>query len=369
MRPLTLLALLAALCAACADEPTPDDATYLGAEAELWASRLGVPSTRAGALSDLIEGGDDALPMLAELLGNRSRRVRSGAALAMMFLRIEIPSRASVRTVVSFLESGDDDITEAIAILFRQSKAITAAHLQDLASVVRAERSVRVRLAALRTIKEHLLAGEVPGLLPETLQDASAEIRACGAEAVGNLASEGLAEPVLVVAALSHRDPGVRIGVLSGFSPDALLMPEETSLPPGRIGRTVWDAIRSCLKDKLVDVRIECAAAVGRIGIAQPGIEEPLRDLLADADPLARLTAAQALRKVGGSAMPVIAALMRLLDSPELDDRFEAVLELSAWGASASTAEGKLRQLAEEDSVEEVRTAAKQAVRCVTERK
>ncbi|OLP02564.1 fumarate reductase/succinate dehydrogenase flavoprotein subunit [Mycolicibacterium porcinum] len=299
---------------------------------------------------------------------------------------------AAERSRVRDAGSGQPPSPRIAAVL-----ALEEPSLEDLSTYL-ADSDAGVRRTAVATLVEHLPDGYQP-VLVAALADDDAGVRRETADAVRELV-EVLPDPEAFVDRLHSADPLVRavtvyllssrrVGNGQAYRVASTDADHRVRIEAVRALVSVDDhaGVAAATSDENREVRI---AAVGGLATLRAGADA-VRVALDDPDPLVRAAALAALGAVGctdddvvsvekaftesawqirqgaaralAGAVPEVAVptLTRALDDQHLDVRKAAVLSLSRWASSESTARHALA-VALEDSDADVRAYARQAL-------
>lgn len=299
---------------------------------------------------------------------------------------------AAERSRVRDAGSGQPPSPRIAAVL-----ALEEPSLEDLSAYL-ADADAGVRRTAVATLVEHLPDGYQPALVA-ALADDDAGVRRETADAVRELV-EVLPDPAAFADRLQSADPVVRaatvyllssrrVGDSQAYRAASTDADHRVRIEAVRALVSVDDdaGVAAATSDENREVRI---AAVGGLATLRAGADA-VRVALDDPDPLVRAAALASLGAVGCSdddvvsvekaftesawqirqgaaralagALPEVAVptLTRALEDQHLDVRKAAVLSLSRWASSESTARDALT-VALEDSDADVRAYARQAL-------
>ncbi len=339
-------------------------------------------SVRFGALEGLAalgHAGYPAAPNILPLLSDREPRVRAGAwkaatacdadpatLMAKIDVALDDPSMEVRRAAIEGLSRLGRDARPAVPRIARSIGASDAglrleairalASLGPAASAAVADLTDRLPVADPNEQTEILTAlGRIgPASAPSLtamarLSGASlAEVRRAVVEAVGAVKDQGTNAMLIVARGLGDAVPGVRAAALTALAVVA----------PAAETTVVWS--RSALDDSHVEVRSAAAQALSLLEERGRPAEARLFELLAsDAD---RPAAVAALRAIHPESVP---RLMTALGNDDWTVREMAADSLALLGTNGAPARAALQKAADDDARDEVKRAARRALRRV----
>jgi HEAT repeat protein len=257
------------------------------------------------------------------------------------------PLLLSLRSVTALTKEQRDQLPLVIASIGPSTIPILLRHLDDPHEHVRA-----VAAAALGRL--HALDAVRP--LTALAADPSDVVRQATVEALGRVVGAG--------SALYRKERRLR-RVLQGTPWGRKRWPwwrcQAPPAAPADLTDLAVAALRAALDDAAAAVRIQAAAALGRIGPAGSATAPRLIALFQDADETVRCQAAEALGRVGAVSESSAAALVRLLTDPSVAVKISATRALGSLRKVAAAAVPSLVPLLQEPE-EAVRDAAAEAI-------
>ena len=210
--------------------------------------------------------------------------------------------------------------------------------------------------------------------LTEALESEDAEVRMLAADGLGRIGEDAKRAVSQLVVAISDNDERVRlvavdalgaIGSEAGSASDELaatlkerILRARAAEALGKIGNTAVPVLLQAINHEDSGVREAAIYAVGRAGKDNPDVVEPLVSVLMGKSETARLLAADSLGRVGDVAVP---ALVKALNDEELPERWLAALALGRMGEDGASAAADLAAALNDDD-EQVRSAAAHAL-------
>lgn len=171
-------------------------------------------------------------------------------------------------------------------------------------------------------------ADKVVPALAEQLGDESPAVRANAAYALGRYGADAKPAVAKLAETLKDEDANVRLAAARAL----------TEIGPAAADAV--DSLAAALTDDTGAVTLQVAEALGRIGSPAVGV---LTEKLGDEN--LRPLAAAVLGEMGADARSAVPALVKLLDSEEMQTRREAFLALASIGPDAETAAPALMKI------------------------
>jgi HEAT repeat protein len=233
---------------------------YQNRPTSYWRERLHdtAPGVQTNTVDELVKGGDTALPVLAELLQDKSSaaaetRLAAARALAQMGPK----AKPAVPQLIAALQDEDAMVREvAIGALGN-----IGADPEHVVAAFRPLLKGKERLAVLKALRAFRAGAKdaIPELL-ETIKDPDLEVRCDSAEALGDMGAAGA--------------PGIDglLGLMKDQEAKARAHACEALGEIGPPARRALAALRDAQKDQDEEVRKEAAQAIKRI---DPGGEAP----------------------------------------------------------------------------------------------
>jgi len=294
-----------------------------GPAAPFLIEALGAETTREHALSALYEIGPDAseaVPALINVLRhspNQWTRCRAADI-------VRRAARPGDATAIAALVAALDDPSSSVRI--------AAAHgLGDMAR--RNEQAIEA-LAAARDAEDTPDVAEVMSLDLDTMAD----------DAVERLTSRMLKDrdprrrhgAAWQLRRLAPKDPSVVPALIEALNDDSESVRGEAAGMLGGFGAESEAARKALLRAVKREANSTCfysvAAAVAEAGRGGGAVVEPLAEILANGSPRQRRLAARALAYMGPEAEPAVPALVKAIESREMDMRREVALALGEIG-------------------------------------
>ena len=281
----------------------------------------------AAALGDSGSTDKTVIAELTTALKDDDSRVRRSAADALG--RIGPKASRSIPALVRLFDDIDASVVAAAAeaVALMGSRASRA--LPDLNELLR-HKDARVRVAAATSIGMlGSRASKSAALLGAQLEDDNSAVRASAAQSLGQMGTKASEQSSLLVEALNDVDSQVRVAAsdaLVNIGKDAVgpLVSALTKGDPiflqavidtlGKLGPVAVPKLINRLhdQDELILVRRYSALALARIGTADKRVIPALVDSLDDAEPDVRVSAIEALGKIGPSAVAAVPAIISL---------------------------------------------------------
>jgi len=127
----------------------------------------------------------------------------------------------------------------------------------------------------------------------------------------------------------------------------------------------VVQALAGRLSDSAARVKVRAARALGKFGEAGGPASGALAAALTDETPEFQKAVAQSLGQIAPASRQAIPALVKALSVKDPQARSKAAWALGEFGPEASSALGTLKGLADTDTYDYVRTAAKEAIAAI----
>ncbi|MFL5242072.1 MAG: HEAT repeat domain-containing protein [Gemmataceae bacterium] len=274
--------------------------------------------------------GAKAAPALIDQLNHRDSSVKGNAAASLGYLSAYLTSADTERAIVRLANRMTDGQSlmafhSAMALYFFGNQARPV--IPQLINASKDPLTWELRRAATMALG---VAGAPDGKFPQDVRAVMALVEAskdhCSVvrlEAVTGLGMCGQpaaeADKLAVLAALEVRykkdtDDSVRIWAHTSYM-----------YVEGRFSEAQLSAIASFLKSPKMSSRAHAAKALGVIGKEAGAYTSKVIDLLEDKEPIAALTAANALPNMGKNATEAIPVLTKLLEKKDLNESLRAI--------------------------------------------
>jgi len=191
-------------------------------------------------------------------------------------------------------------------------------------------------------------------LITALKQDKSERVREAAATSLGKLARDGAKAVPDVTEALKDKQPKVRAAAAEAIGQFCRVDAE--------IAKDSIPLLIVLLKDADVNVRVQAAFALGRMGpTAAPAVMALAALVAADKDANVRRESAKTLAAIGSESRSAVKDLVKALDDPQTDVRQYAAVALAKIGPDAADALPQL-QKALKDKDKEVRCQVVHAI-------
>jgi HEAT repeat protein len=345
--------------------------------------QTGKPDQRKEAAQELGRLGADGKPALGDLVkafNDDNREVRLAAVDAVRFIG---PSpKTGVPGLIDVLKGDKDAEVRGAAAnaLGRFGKEPTTV-LPALTAALKDE-SAEVRRYAIYGLKLYRAEAKaaLPAILDTLNNDKSEEVRCIAADLLGKLGADPkTVVPALAAAVKAGGEPGTHaLKALVEIGPEAkAALPEMTAALQDKtmraftaqtLARMKGDGLAvltKALEDKDDDLRVEVVVALRLAGKdAVPALQTALKYKNVEV----RLNAADSLGRLGADARDAVPGLVAALKDESKDVRAEAAAALGRIGPDAKDAEAALTAL-KDDSEITVRAAAAQALTHIKRKK
>lgn len=311
----TLLLVLAGLCGNIrAAEPTIEE---LGRE----LGNSEVEKRRDAAYALALRGPDAvrALPELIKAIGDSDEQVWAQATRAIA--NIGPAAEAAVPALIGKLSEYEQQqrYRSVLALAKIGPKAIPA-----LLEGLKHKDSERIRAGCADALGAMgIEAVPAIGALEAQFADWSEQAREHAALALGQIGAP--AESVLVKA-LTHEQPQVRVAALNGLGQFSVQSPEGIA------------ALQKFTTEGEATSRRLALLALAGSAVDKSSLDQPILKALTDAEPAVRETAVITLKRLGSSAPDVVPALTKMLASDDAQLRRTAAVALGTLGNKAAAA-------------------------------
>jgi HEAT repeat protein len=343
------------------------------------------PEKRKEAAEDLGHLGVDATSALGALVvafKDDNVKVRVAAVDAVRSIGPEVNTKTTIPALIDVLKNDKNEEVRRLAAKALGREGLEPKTVVPALTDALKDGDAGVRKYAVFGLKIHGKDAKsaVPAVIDVLKNDKNEEVRCIAADTLGKVGADAEATVSALAAAVkAGGEAGIHAAkALTVIGPDAkAAIPELTAALQDKtmrpfaaqtLARFKGDGLAVLVKaldDKDDDLRVEVVVALrlaGKDGV--PGLQTGLKDKFVEV----RLNAADSLGRLGAEAKDAVPALIKALKDEIPDVRAEAATALGRIGADAKDAEPALTD-AKKDAAELVRQAAEAALDLIKRKK